>query len=158
MANGQFDHLRSDAGFLNAVRRCLDSRRLVCVYHADNRSGREHSIAECDLHAHRHDRLQYVDGYGQCDGQQRHVVRDDMAYGQRDYLRSDVGIFDTVRRSLDSGGLVRLYHADIQTERGHGIAERDLHAYRYDRLQHVDGYGKRDGEQGDAIGYDMAHG
>jgi DNA-binding beta-propeller fold protein YncE len=39
---------------------------------------------------------------------------------------------------------------------GYGIAERDLHAHRHDRLQHVDRHGQRDGEQGqllDSIGF-----
>jgi len=43
-----------------------------------------------------------------------------------------------------------------QAERGHGITERDLHAHRYHRLQHVDRHGQRDGEQGDVVRDDLA--
>ena len=156
MADGQRDHLRPDAGFLDAVRRSLDSGGLVCLHHANNRSGRGHSIAERDLHAHRYDRLQHVDRHGQRNGEQGDSVSDDMADGQLDHLRSDAGFLDAVRRSLDSGGLVRLHHADNFSGRGHSLAERDLHAHRCDRLQHVDRHGKRDGEQGkllDSIGF-----
>ena len=53
-----------------------------------------------------------------------------------------------VRQSLNSGRLVRLHHADNKAERGHGIAERDLHAHRYHRLQHVDRHGQRNSQQG----------
>ena len=70
MADSQLDHLRPDADFLDAVRRRLDSRRLVRLHHADNRSGRGHSLAECNFHTHRFDGLQHVDGYGKRDGQQ----------------------------------------------------------------------------------------
>ena len=158
VADGQFHHLRPDSGFLDAVGRRLDSGWLVRLHHAGNRSGRRHSLAKRDLHAHRHDRLQHADWHGERDGQQGDSNGDDMADGQFDHLRPDAGILDAVGRSLDSGGLVRLYHDDNRARCGHGIAERNLHAHRYDRLQHVDRHGKRNGEQGDVHRDDMADG
>ena len=67
-----------------------------------------------------------------------------MADSQLDYLRSDACLIDAVRRSIDSGRLVRLHHDDNCSGRGHSLAERDLHAHRYDQLPvsytHLDVY------------------
>jgi len=69
-----------------------------------------------------------------------------MADGQFDHLRPDAGILDAIRWPVNSGGQLHLHLADNRSRHGYGLAGRDLHAHRYDRLQHVNRHGQRDGE------------
>ena len=98
------------------------------------------AFAGRDLHAHRYDRLQHGDRHGERDSQQSNITvtawptASVITYGQ------------TLASSTLSGGAstpagsFALTTPTTAPGAGTAFAERDLHAHRYDRLQHGDRY------------------
>ena len=112
---------------------------------------------EHNLYAHRYDRLQHGVRYGHGYGEQGHADGIGLADSQHSFCRPDPGRVDTDGRHRFRSRHVCLGHADHSSASGCGSGERNLHAYRYHRLQHGDHYGHSYGEQqSDANNYDLA--
>ena len=136
VADGEWDHLRADAGFFDLDGRYGERGRDVCLDDVEHRAGRGDAFGERDVYAFRYDGLQH--GCGQCfgDGEQGYADGIGVADGEWDHLRADAGFFDLDGRYGERGRDVCVDDVEHRAGRGDAFGERDVYAFRYDGLQH----------------------